>query len=228
MHHPCKYEDMRISIRAFFTWLPLAVAIVGVCVLIYATVQQNYRQSLNDPQIQMAEDAAAALGQGASAEAIFQSTSNVVNINSSLAPWLAIILPDGTIYQSKVGTGSPLVVSTAFMGEENTSTGSVRHYFSIPTGVLQSATLSVGKDTAMPGEDRVTWQPSPGVRQAIVVVEITSGQYKGDFVVAGRSMREVEDREGSLGTVVWSSMFLLLAGTLIAIASTNAILRKWY
>ena len=33
-----------------------------ICTLIYGTVQQNYRESLNDPQIQMAEDKAYDLG----------------------------------------------------------------------------------------------------------------------------------------------------------------------
>src|SRR6185436_9409124 len=41
--------------NAFIAWLPLAVAITGVCGLVYATVHQNYRQSLNDPQIEIAE-----------------------------------------------------------------------------------------------------------------------------------------------------------------------------
>ena len=49
---------MRFLVRVLVSWLPLAVASTGMCLLVYATVQQNYRQSLNDPQIQMAEDAA--------------------------------------------------------------------------------------------------------------------------------------------------------------------------
>ena len=49
---------MNFFVRVFLKWLPLGVAVTLVCALIYATVQQNYRQSANDPQIQMAEDAA--------------------------------------------------------------------------------------------------------------------------------------------------------------------------
>ena len=42
-------------------WLPLGGAIVILCAFAYAAIQQSYRTALNDPQIQMVEDAQAAL-----------------------------------------------------------------------------------------------------------------------------------------------------------------------
>jgi len=45
------------------------------------------------------------------------------------------------------------------------------------------------------GEDRITWQPESGVRSAIVVVPVNDGS---GFVLAGRSLREVEMREENL------------------------------
>jgi len=51
------------------------------------------------------------------------------------------------------------------------------------------------------GENRVSWQPNPTVRVASVVVPYNNG-----FVMAGRNMREVEQREqnaGRLAGVVW-------------------------
>ncbi len=42
------------------------------------------------------------------------------------------------------------------------------------------------------GEDRITWQPEPGIRSAVVVVHYT-GATPG-YVMAGRSLREVEWR----------------------------------
>lgn len=42
-------------------WLPLAAAITILSGLVYVTEQQNYRMSANDPQIQIAEDWAAAM-----------------------------------------------------------------------------------------------------------------------------------------------------------------------
>ncbi|HSX57885.1 MAG TPA: hypothetical protein VLE47_01270 [Candidatus Saccharimonadales bacterium] len=53
---------------------------------------------------------------------------------------------------------------------------------SLPNGVLDY--------TAEHGQDRITWQPKEGVRIAAVVQK-----YKGGFVLAGRSLREIELRE---------------------------------
>src|SRR6185369_15227988 len=55
-------SDMRpLFARAFVLWIPCLIAITGVFAFAYLATQQNYRQSLNDPQIQMAEDAAVSL-----------------------------------------------------------------------------------------------------------------------------------------------------------------------
>src|SRR5438045_3435796 len=74
---------------AFFNWLPLGIAVICICGLIYAVVQQNYRQSLNDPQIQMTEDAITALNTGKQPAEIVNKSAPV-NISKSLLPFLAI------------------------------------------------------------------------------------------------------------------------------------------
>jgi hypothetical protein len=43
------------------------------------------------------------------------------------------------------------------------------------------------------GEDTISWEPAPGVRSAIAV-----DAYRGGFVVAGRSLRVVEQDENAL------------------------------
>ena len=43
------------------TWVPLTIGTTLLCGLVYLATQQSIRQGANDPQIQMAEDAAAAL-----------------------------------------------------------------------------------------------------------------------------------------------------------------------
>ena len=53
----------------------------------------------------------------------------------------------------------------------------------LPTGVLADSRL----------ENRTTWEPAEGVRIATVVVP-----YKNGYVLAGRSLREVEKREERL------------------------------
>lgn len=55
----------------------------------------------------------------------------------------------------------------------------------LPPGVLMSTSSS--------HENRLTWQPRGGVRLAVVVVKYNDG-----YVLAGRSLREVEKRETNL------------------------------
>jgi hypothetical protein len=59
------------------------------------------------------------------------------------------------------------------------------------------------------GTDRLTWQPRPDVRIA-AVVEHVSGPTPG-FLLAGRSLRVVEQQEGSFWRMVFSAWFILVA-----------------
>lgn len=205
---------MRSFARAFVYWIPLAVAIVGISVLVYAAVQQNYRQSLNDPQIQLAEDAAHYLETNASPDlsqvlTFNNGTIQAVDMASSLTPWVALVGADGTVIQTDTSGFLDTKVPV------------------FPIGILQAAARGQGKDTDQLYESRVTWQPQTGVRQAVVVVAVTNGQYKGDFVVAGRNMREVESRESSLGNFVFSAMLALLLATFALEWCSLAILKRF-
>src|SRR5438270_7168527 len=53
-----------LPVRVFLYWLPVALAITVLSGLVYVAVQQDLRQGANDPQIQMAEDAAVQLEAG--------------------------------------------------------------------------------------------------------------------------------------------------------------------
>jgi len=53
-----------LLIRAVVAWLPLAVATTLLCGLIYAVLEYDLRSGADDPQIQMAEDAATRLDAG--------------------------------------------------------------------------------------------------------------------------------------------------------------------
>ena len=65
-------------------------------------------------------------------------------------------------------------------------------------------------------EDRFTWQPRTGVRSAVVLVHVNGGA--GGFVMAGRSLREVEIREGQLEAYVGAAWIVALLGTLMLVA----------
>jgi hypothetical protein len=74
-----------------------------------------------------------------------------------------------------------------------------------PSGVLDY--------TRKNGEDRVTWQPESAIRMATVVVRYDQG-----FVLAGRSLREVEIRSDNVEKISGLAMLVIWAATLVLIA----------
>src|SRR4051812_38340448 len=85
--------------HVLISWLPLAAAVVILSGLVYAGVQQTYRQSANDPQIQIAQDIANAISQGAPAESIAPATGTT-DIKKSLAPFILIYDDSGKLLGS--------------------------------------------------------------------------------------------------------------------------------
>jgi hypothetical protein len=75
-------------LRVVAAWIPFAVLVTAFCALAYLTAQQNLRQGANDPQIQMAEDGAAALDAGATIGSVVLKEQ--VKFSKSLAPFLVV------------------------------------------------------------------------------------------------------------------------------------------
>jgi hypothetical protein len=121
-------------------WLPLAAVVTALCALVYLAVQQSLRHAANDPQIQLAEDAAQALAQGGAPGSVLPASR--VDIAQSLSPFVAVF-----------DAGGESVVSSA------TLHGKVLH---LPAGVFDFVRRH--------GEHRVSWQPERGVRIASVIV----------------------------------------------------------
>ena len=158
-------------------WLGAAVIITVVYLTIAATVQHLLRIGANDPQIQMAEDGAARLGQGEPATNLLGGD---VDVATSLAPFLIIYDVDGRVVAS----------SARLRGTTPT----------LPVGVLHQ--------TSPGNENRLTWQPRPGVRLASVVVASGKG-----YVLSGRSLREVEQRASDaehLIAAAWAGSLVVL------------------
>jgi hypothetical protein len=176
----------------FRQWLPSAALAVALCGLVYLIGQQVLRQSANDPQIQMAEDAATALSNGISAQTLLPSGN--VNMVRSLAPFLIIFDDSGKV-----------VASNVFL---NGSTPQ------LPAGVLD--------DVRKNGEDRFTWQPESDVRIAAVVAPVP-GTSAG-FVLAGRSLREVEIREDNIEKLTLIALAVILIGTFLVLAVVQYLL----
>jgi hypothetical protein len=86
-----------------------------------------------------------------------------------------------------------------------------------PAGVLATARSA--------GRDRVTWQPTGGVRIASVSVAAKDGR----VVLAGRNMREVEARIDQLTRIaglVWAIGLVAALGLIIAIEAVGTRVRR--
>jgi hypothetical protein len=169
-------------------WLPLAAALTIICALVYIAVQQNLRLGLNEPQVQMAEDAARALASGQSASAVIPASAPRVDIAQSLAAYLIV-------FDSK---GVPIASGATLNGSIPVP----------PAGVFDYARHHA--------DDRVSWQPEPGVRSAVVIVAVNGGV--DGFVLAGRGMREVENQENALTNLVALAWICGMVVTLILVA----------
>jgi len=125
--------------RATMIWVPLAVAVTGLAALVYGAVQQDLRQTANDPQAQLAEDAATRLDAGAAPADVLPP--GMVDMAASLAPFVIVFDANGAQVAASVqlhGAAPPFPVS-------------------------------VFDTTRVRGEEAISWQPEPGVRSAVVV-----------------------------------------------------------
>lgn len=165
-----------------YRWIPTAFIITALTGLVYISVQQTLRQSANDPQIQMAEDATALLNRGDALS--FVVPQQKIDLAASLAPYVIV-------YNEQ---GSPLA-SSGYLND------------SIPVPPIGVLTHSIGEK-----DNRVTWQPQLGVRQAVVVTHFSNTSQSG-FVLAGRSLREVEKREGFIEMYALLAWLVTLAGS---------------
>ena len=71
------------------------------------------------------------------------------------------------------------------------------------------------------GEEHVTWQPEPAVREAAVVV-VYGGSQPG-FVLAARSLQEVEIREDSNLKLIAFGWALTLGAVLVVVVFADLI-----
>jgi hypothetical protein len=75
------------------------------------------------------------------------------------------------------------------------------------------------------GQDRITWQPRSGVRSAAIVARY-GGAHPG-FVLAGRSLREVEAREDRLTLMVGIAWAATLGASLVAVGLVTFASARW-
>lgn len=110
-----------------------------------------------------------------------------------------------------LSSGSPMPAQPARTTDVAASLSPFLAYYDASGAPLSSTALLDGNIPVPPrgmldaakraGENRVTWQPLPGVRIATIVVSVAPGK-EAAYVLAGRSLREVERRIAVIGNDV--------------------------
>ena len=123
--------------RTIALWLPSAGVATVLVVALYAVVQQVQRTDADDPQLQMARDAAAALTAGTSPATVVGQGR--VDIEGSLAPWIVVYDASGTpVASSGVFRGRPPVIPDQARAD---AVGGERTFTWQPTDALRMATV---------------------------------------------------------------------------------------
>lgn len=179
------------NVLKFF--IPFAVAVTLIFAVVYVSAQQIYRQSANDPQIQIVEDLAVALSNGAPPQSI--ARPNATDLNKSLATFVII-------YNSSRAA----VLSSATLDGKTPQ---------VPNGVFNSLGLKSGIN----GQSRFSWEPKDGIRVAAVLQKY-DGKTPG-YVLVGRSIREIEKRKDGLVKIVAIAWIITLVATFVSIYFVN-------
>jgi hypothetical protein len=172
-----------IVMRVMFIWLISAFILSAATIISYTAMQQALRLSANWPQVQLAEDGAAAIASGQAASSVVPSNS--IDIATSLAPFVIVY-----------DAGGNVVASSGQLNGEAPK---------IPAGVLDYAVKN--------GEDRVSWTPNKDVRVAAVVEKIQGGPGGSILAGRSlRETERLINKIGMLLLAMWAGSVLLLSG----------------
>lgn len=180
-----------ILVRAIAVWVPIAAATTGLAGLVYAAMQQNLRLDADDAAAALALRTAQRLDDGVPATAVLPTEP--VELSNTLDPFVMVFDPTGQVLASSATLHS--------------------HIPAYPTGVFDVVRKR--------GEDRVTWQPEDGVREATV-----SRAWPGGYVVAGHSLQLTEQHIAQIGLIVvvgWLATLVLVAVAALATALLTSL-----
>jgi hypothetical protein len=163
--------------------------------MVYGTAQQMLRQGVNSTPAELISDVIYKLNNGVSPKSVMLPPA--VEISKSLSPFVIIL-----------DQNKKVLVSSA------TLDGSVPV---IPQGTFDW----VGKS----GQDRVTWQPRPGIREALVIDKYSAGTASG-YVVAGTSLKESESTIDKLGRNILIGWFVINAFSVASIIFLQIFKKK--
>lgn len=148
-------------------FIVLGIVITLLSGIIFVTTYQIYRSYANDPQVQLSQDMANYLSSGKPVMEVMPKSE--VDIAKNSVWFLSIYNDKGEVIASNAKLDGQTPV--------------------LPNGVLEHAKQG--------GQNRVTWEPVPGVRIASVITS-----YNGGYVLAGRSLKETEMRILTIGKMI--------------------------
>src|SRR3569623_348959 len=175
--------NMPTMLRAFVVWVEAAVAVSGIALTLEEVVKQNYRNGANDPQIEIAEDSALRLQNGAAI--LDQVPAEKVDASDSLKEFVVI-------YDTE---GNP-IAGNGYLSDK---------ILSVPKGVFDAARAS--------GENRLTLEPQTGVRIAAVIKPFVGREANGYVLSGRnlREVEKREDDLVKLVALGWAATLLALA-----------------
>lgn len=175
---------MKLSKNAQLTfglWLPIAAGLTLISLFAYWAVQQNYRLSANDPQIQILEDSQSNLANVTDLSQLATAFGKT-DISKTLSPFLVI-------YDD---SGKP-IAGNGYLNDNLPN---------LPAGVFDAAKKQA--------QDRFTWQPRPGLRFAAVLIHF-SGKQNGFAMAARslREIEAREDLLTKGAAAAWGLAMIL-------------------
>ena len=176
---------MKQTTKTFVSSLPLFCVIVCIYAIVYLAMQQYIRLSANEIPIQYAEDTRNELLHKSDLSEIFKAVPKI-ELGKSLSPFI-IICDSNTAPQA--------------------STCSLDGRCPVPP---RGAFITAQQQ----GQNRITWQPEPGIRNAIVILPFSMNGAHG-YILAGQSLRETEDRERFLLSQIAAGILITLVATFI-------------
>jgi len=163
--------------------------------MVYGTMQQMLRLGANVVPVQLAGDVINKIESGASVMSVVLPEK--IEISKSLSPFVLILDQNKKVLASSATLDGAIPV--------------------IPSGIFDWVAKS--------GQDRVTWQPRIGIREALIIDKYSVGEVPG-FVVAGASLKESESAIDKIGKDIFIGWIIVNAFAITSITFLEVSRKK--
>jgi hypothetical protein len=181
--------------RNIFKIIIVFIFVTLFSLMVYGVAQQTLRMSMNMVPATLATDAIYKLENGIAPKSV--TLPPAIELSKSISPFVMILDANGKV----------LVSSAILNGKVPT----------IPSGIFDFVNAK--------GEDRVTWQPEAGVREATVINRYTAGTVSG-YVVAGTSLKESEATIDKIGRDIFIGWVIINVFSVISLAFLELIKKR--